>query len=328
MSQPPRPRVWPAAEGAWQIRLPLPWTLSSVNVYLFRAGSGYLLLDTGVRSEECLQSLEAALRSLRLGWKSISEILVSHLHPDHVGAAAEIRRRSGAPVRMPTLEAELVRPLVPGRKFFAEAADFLLRHGMPRHSVDAARRQASAGASLWERLVVDGGLESGERIAFDGGTLEAVSAPGHSPSQLCFHCPDQRVLFSTDAVLPKMTPNIGVHWFYPGNPLGDYLETLDRLDRLPSDRISPSHGRPFAGLREWTANTRVHHIARCKTIRAAVSDSPLDAYQIAGRVWGEDVGLMDRRLAMAESLAHLHFMAAEGRVERDRSGGIVRWGQT
>ena len=321
----PLPKIWPAADGAWQIRLPLPWQLVSVNVFLFRRGDGYLLLDTGIRADESLQSLEASLASVGAGWGSIREILVSHLHPDHIGAAAELRRRCGAPVRMPSAEADLVRPLGPNRKYFAEAAAFLLAHGVPADHVEKMRSAAAGGAHTSERLDVDGGIAGGERIEFDGGTLEAVPAPGHSPAQLCFYCPEQKVLFSTDAILPSITPNIGLQWFYQGNPLGDYFQTLDALHRLDVGQVVPSHGRPFQGHREWIENVRRHHRDRCDSIAEVLDSEPRDAYEVAGQIWGEDRNLLDRRFAMAESLSHLQFMALEGRVRRVLADGVTHW---
>lgn len=327
-SQAPAPKVWPVSDGAWQIRLPLPWALTSVNVFLFRTDGGDLLLDTGIRSAESLLSLDAALKSVGSGWSCVSEILVSHLHPDHIGAAAELRRRTGAPVRMPEIEAELVKPLGPDRSFFAESAAFLRQHGMPGAQVDALRQQAAAGSGFFERLIVDGAIEEGERIAFHGGTLEAIAAPGHSPGQLCFFWPERRVLFSTDAILPRVTPNIGVHWFYQNNPLGEYLATLGKLHGLDAERVVPSHGRPFEGHREWIDNTKLHHGRRCDSILDLLGGKPLDAFEIAGAIWGEDRSLFDRRFGMAESLAHLAFMELKQRVAAVDVGGVTCWTRT
>lgn len=297
-------------------------------MFLFRASDGYILLDTGLKREESLKSLEAALRSLGLSWSDISEILISHLHPDHLGAAAEIRRRSGAPVRMPAVESEYVRPLAPHQEFFADTAAFLARHGMPRSHVGALRRLANSHRGQSERLVVDGSIDPGERVDFGGGTLETVSAPGHSPGLLCFYCPQQRTLFSTDVVLPKVTPNIGVHWFYQGNPLGDYMRTLARLKAFDVEHIAPSHGRPFTGLGEWIESTRLHHVRRCNVILDSMADRPMSAYEIAIAVWGDDRSLPDRRFAMSEALAHLEFMARQRRVEETEAGGLAHWRRT
>ena len=323
-SQAPPPKIWPAADGAWQIRLPLPWQLASVNVFLFQRGDSYLLLDTGIRSEDSLRALQASLVSLGVDWVAIQEILVSHMHPDHIGAAAELRRRCAAPVRMPPAEAVFVRPLGLHRKHFAETAAFLLQHGAPA-DVEQMRSAAARVADTYERLEVDGGIEAGERIEFDGGTLEAISAPGHSPAQLCFYCPEQKVLFSTDAILPSVTPNIGLHWFYQGNPLGDYFRTMEALYQLDIARILPSHGRPFQGHRAWIAKTRTHHRNRCDSIAGILGREPRHGYAIAGQIWGQERSLLHRRFAMAEALSHLQYMALERRVSSTVVDGVKHW---
>ncbi len=324
----PKPKVWPVADAAWQVRLPLPWDVASVNVFLFRCGDSFLLLDSGVRTDESLLSLEAALHSLGADWPSIDEIRISHFHPDHIGAAAEIRRRSGAPVRMHPLEGELVKPLAGGRMFFAEAAEFLRRNGVPDEHVETMRQQAAKERGHLERLQVDGVLDEQGRVAFDGGTLETVFAPGHSPALLCFYCPEQHVLFSTDAILPKVTPNIGVHWFYQGNPLGDYLQSLKKLETLDVRLVVPSHGRPFKGHRTWIENTRRHHASRCDSILGAMGERTLDAYSIAGEIWGQDRPLLDRRFAMAEALSHLEYMVVAQRVSKVDIRGIAHWSRS
>ena len=297
----------------------------SVNVFLFRRGDGFLLLDSGLREEKSLQSLEAALRHLGSGWAGIREIVVSHLHPDHIGAAAEIRRRSGAPVRMPAREAKLVEPLAPGRAFFADAAAFLGCHGVPVDHIEAMRLGTGAWRGHFERLVVDGAIEEGERLEFDGGTLEAIAAPGHSPALLCFRCPEQRVLFSTDAILPKITPNIGMHWFYQEDPLGDYMRTLDKLEGLDAGLIAPSHGRPFEGHREWIEGTRQHHVRRCETILEALGERTLDAYAISGEIWESAREPLQRRFAMAECLSHLQYLALANRVQQVEIDTVSHW---
>ena len=142
---------------------------------------------------------------------------------------------------------------------------------------------------------------------------------------MCFHCPEQRVLFSTDAILPRVTPNIGMHWFYQGDPLGDYFKSLAVLEKLDVDLIAPSHGGPFQGHREWIRTARSHHDRRCETITGVLGTVPLTAYEIAGSVWGEDRSLMDRRFAMAEALSHLEHMTIGKRVEKVWVKGIAHW---
>lgn len=299
--------------------------MNSVNVFLFARRNGFLLLDSGLRTDASLRSLEAALCSLKLGWESISEILISHMHPDHVGAAAEIRRRSQAPVRMHPLEASHVQPLGPNHKYFAETASFLLRNGMPATSVESLRHASMAGAASFERLLVDGSIDDGERIAFRGGTLQAIVAPGHSPALLCFYCPEQQALFSTDAILPRVPPRIGVQWFYQTNPLGEYLRSLEALEQLAIGSILPSHGKPFAGHRAWISNARQHHRRRCGSILEVMGDEPSHGFEIANRIEGKARSLLDLRLATAESLAHLEYMAIQDIVRKVQINGIAHW---
>ena len=104
------PALTEVTDNIWLIRLPLPWSLKSVNVYLLKRDDGYTLIDAGLKTDASLKSLERALCQLNLEWGAVREIVISHMHPDHVGAAAEIRRRSGARVRMHATEASLVAP--------------------------------------------------------------------------------------------------------------------------------------------------------------------------------------------------------------------------
>ena len=283
------------------------------------------MLDTGLKTDESLLALEAALAGLNLDWRVITRILISHMHPDHVGAAAEIRRRSGAPIRMHPREAEMVKPRGPDHKFFERAEPYMHAHGVPQADIDAMREEASGVSERMERFVADESIAGGDTIEFAGGALRAVMAPGHSPAMLCFHCPEQRLLFSTDAILERTTPNIGVHWFYQGNPLGEYLNSLRTLELLDVDKVLPSHGRPFQGHREWIAGVRGHHRKRCAQILAAVGGRLLSAYEIAGAVWGEDRPAAARRFAMAEALAHLEYVFREGRVEQRLQNGVTLW---
>ncbi len=317
--------MWPVAEGAWQIRLPLPWALNSVNAFLFRQSSGYLLLDTGLKTDESLASLDAAIESLNLDWLAITRILISHMHPDHIGAAAELRRRSGAPIQMHPDEAHMVKPREPGYKFFEFAEPHMQEHGVPQVDIDAMKAEAGNVSDSMERLVPDESIEGGDTIEFVGGTLKTIMAPGHSPALMCFHCPEQHILFSTDAILERTTPNIGVHWFYQGNPLGEYLNSLRILELLDVDKVVPSHGRPFEGHREWIAGVRKHHRKRCGQVLDVVKDRALPAYEIAGAIWGENRSAGTRRFAMAEGLSHLEYMSHEGRVEQQSQNGVTLW---
>ena len=131
------------------------------------------MLDTGLKTDESLLALEAALAGLNLDWRVIARILISHMHPDHVGAAAEIRRRSGAPIRMHPREAEMVKPRGPDHKFFERAEPYMHAHGVPQADIDAMREEASGVSERMERFVADESIAGGDTIEF----AEARCAP-------------------------------------------------------------------------------------------------------------------------------------------------------
>lgn len=313
------------SEGAWRIRLPLPWDLRSVNAFLFRLADGWLLLDCGLNTDKTFEAFDAAFYEIGAQWSDVRRIVVSHMHPDHFGGAARARRLSGAPVSLPPIEAELVAPPREGAEFFARPGAHLRRHGAPEADVAQIKRAASEVAAAMDRFVPDETIDEGDVIEFAGGRLEALHTPGHTPGLLCFHDADNKILYSTDMILQRITPNVGVHWFYEDNPLGDYLASLSKLEGLDCKLVVPSHGPPFEGLHARIAETRSHHRRRAEKILAAVGKEEAPAYEIAGRVWGMGAPPQDRRFAAAEALSHLEYMARIHRVERRESGGIVVW---
>ena len=312
------------APGAWAIRLPIPWPPGGVTSYLFRGEDGYFLIDCGLNTDDTFKVFDAAFRELGIDWRAITKILISHLHPDHVGGAARARRLSGAPVLMHPRESPLVAPRAEGA-FFAQTRTYLAEHGVEPETIDEIEAGARDLSGRTERLVVDGELREGERFGYVGGEIEALCAPGHSPALLAFHDAGRRILYSTDAVLERITPNIGVHAFYPGNPLGEYFDTLARLEGLEVDLVVPGHGNPFEDFAGWIQSARRHHRKRLGKIRDAVDGETRSGWAVAGAIWGTRRPMGERRMALAEGVAHLEFLARTGEVEKAVVDGVVRW---
>jgi glyoxylase-like metal-dependent hydrolase (beta-lactamase superfamily II) len=313
------------APGVWLVNLPLPFPVGSINVYLIRTEDGFLLLDCGLKSKACREALAAALERLGIAWTSLRRILISHLHPDHFGLAAELRRLSGAEVLMHRVEASLVLPRWRDQEVVARHWDWLAEHGVPPGD-SAEIEQASRGvAEFVDAFEVDRALEDGDRLPVAGGEMEVLWTPGHSPGLITLYSHGRRLFFSSDHIIEKITPNIGLHSAAGGDPLADYLRSLDRLRSLEIDWILPSHGHPFRGHREWIAATEEHHRARCERMRAAVAGATRTAYEIVGIEWGNHLSPLNERFAVVETLAHLEYMRRRGRVTARRDGNITRW---
>ncbi len=312
------------APGIWLLKLPLPFPVATINVYLVRGPQGWLLLDCGLKTQACRQALAGGLAAAGIAWRDIRQLIITHTHPDHFGLAAEVRRLSGAHILMDRAEAAVI-PHYRDPESLARQMAWLAENGVPPEEGQEVA-QASVGiAEFIDPVEADRTLEDGDRLPVEGGELQTLRTPGHSPGLLTFYFTPRRLYFSSDHIIEKITPNIGLHARSAANPLADYLASLERLKPLSIDQILPSHGHPFSGHQAWIAATEEHHRLRCDRMLAAVADGARTAYQVVGVEWGFHLSPLGERFAVAETLAHLEYMRRQGLVECARHDGLVRW---
>jgi glyoxylase-like metal-dependent hydrolase (beta-lactamase superfamily II) len=309
--------------GVHTITLPMPWELESVNVHLVRMDDGYLLIDSGIATEECFEALESALEEHGVKWADIRMLVLTHLHPDHIGLSWKILELSGARLVMHRVEADYLALVAREARapFFEEA---MRKSGVPEEmqtKMDRAmrevRRQFRPHAPDWL-------LEGGENIAVRGGTLQVVWTPGHSPGHVCLYSPEHRYLISGDHILEFITPNIGWH---PGTDmLAQYLHSLALLRPFEVDLVLPSHGGPFKGHARRIRETTEHHEERCGQIAGYIAGEPRTAHGLVAQVWPRTLSAFHHHFAVFEILAHLEYMERRGRVtSKDRNGGALYW---
>jgi glyoxylase-like metal-dependent hydrolase (beta-lactamase superfamily II) len=313
------------APGVHTFAVPMPGPLETVNVHLVELDDGYLLVDAGWDSPESLAAIEAGLAERGAGWHEIRTLLITHLHPDHVGNATAILDRSGARLLMHRIDAaNLALVAGVGRSpFFDEAWRIA---GVPeelRAKMDLRfrgnRRNATPLKPSWE-------LEGGERLEIRGGSLQVVWTPGHSAGHVCLYSPEHRYLISGDHVLENITPNVG--WRPGQDMLAQFLDSIEAIERLDADWILPSHGAPFQDLGLRIQLMREHHDQRCRRIREVISEEPVTAQTIVERLWPRRLSLLDHNLALLEILAHLEYMRRRGPVSAEPfAGGALLWSQ-
>ena len=144
-----------------------------------------------------------------------------------------------------------------------------------------------------------------------------ITAGGHSAEHAMFYCETDKILIAGDQILSHMAPSVIVPSAQPdANPMQEYLDSLTRLETLPSDTlVLPSHGLPFRGLHDRLAQLREHHLTRLEDV-ASVIAGKTSAFAMAQEVFPR-VLYANPRQAFGESLAHLNMLASIGRLTRD-----------
>jgi glyoxylase-like metal-dependent hydrolase (beta-lactamase superfamily II) len=309
-------------------------SLSHVNSYLVRGEDGYLLVDTGWNTEESFDEIQRSLKEIGARIEDISQILVTHIHPDHYGMAGRIKRISGARIYMHEIENSIIDTrYVHMDALLAQTAEWLKLNGVPAEETGDIRDASLDIVDLVVPARPDVILHGGETITTGKFNFNAIWTPGHSPGHICLYEPEKKVLLSGDHILPTITPNIGRHPQSAENPLGMYLESLQEMRKLDVSLVLPGHDEPFTGLVPRIDEIISHHEQRNLEILAAVSSQPRTAFDIAEYVtWGTNASWRElppihRRMAIFETIAHLEYMITRGRAEKIDRDNVIYYRQ-
>jgi glyoxylase-like metal-dependent hydrolase (beta-lactamase superfamily II) len=311
--------------GVRRARLPLPLSVGHVNCYLL-VGPPVTIIDPGTIRPESLDQLATLLKSERLGFGDVEQIVVTHAHPDHFGAAATIAERSGAPIvcGLPEVASLL------GPRDARVSTDRLMRLGVPEAT---ARSLVSDGdamlASLvtWAQPDMVRGVADGDLLAAGGRHLVCMITRGHAEGHLSLWDPAAHVLFSGDHLLPRIMP---VPSLEPGDgatgrrALVEYLAGLPRFVALDPAVILPGHGRAFTDMRVLAAWLRLRSLQRADDVAAILAGGPATPFDVAlGLQWQPTGGRLVMGLAHVQG--HLDLLEKAGRVTADTGGAAVSY---
>jgi glyoxylase-like metal-dependent hydrolase (beta-lactamase superfamily II) len=309
------------APGILWTRLPLPFQLDHINIYLIEDGEGWAVLDAGINDEVSREAWEALVRGPLRG-RRLTRVIVTHFHPDHIGLAGWLAERFGAPLW--TTQTSylncLTLSLSPGALDAKPYRDFYLAHGLGEELTDVVSTQGHSYLRMvaplpgtFRRVV------AGDTISIGGRSFSVLVGDGHAPEQLMLHCPESKVLFVADQVLAKITPNVSVWAVDPeGDPLGLFLRSLRALhDGIPGDTlVLPGHQLPFVGIRQRTAQLISHHEARCAALLAACSSAPRSAADLVPILFPRELDPHQTSFAFSEVLAHVNYLLELGALKR------------
>ncbi|PCI62227.1 MAG: MBL fold metallo-hydrolase [Kordiimonadales bacterium] len=310
--------------GVLWARIPLPWSLDHINVYLLEEEDGWTVIDTGAQGKTGRDIWELLEKNV-LGGKPITHVVATHLHPDHLGLAGWLVERHNAKFSMTQAEYLLAQSLWMGASDSMPKAEmeFMFRAGVSR---DLEESMSSKGFGHFKKGVHElpysyERIEDGSIMMLGGKRWQVVIGRGHSPEHACLLCLDVPMMIGGDQILPEITSNVSVYGREPlGNPLAHWLSSLDRMRAIDSDPIVlPSHGRVFKGLINRLDSLIDSHLRKlvrlhgwCGEARSVTETFPT--------LFRRKVTGMDFFLALGEATAHLHLLESLGLLERSFDG--------
>jgi glyoxylase-like metal-dependent hydrolase (beta-lactamase superfamily II) len=332
------------APGVRWLRMKLPFALDHINLWLLRdelvrddgsRAQGWTIVDCGIANDATRSAWERIFER-ELDGLPVLRVVVTHMHPDHMGLAHWLAERWGARVWMSATDFNAARLASSGLAPFGgpRTADFMARHGL----VDPGAREQIAGRTrYYAGLVPDvptsyRRLMGGDRVALGSGAgrtdWACLAGYGHAPEHLSLHDAARDMLISGDMVLPRISTNVSVVDLEPeGNPLALYLESIERLRALPADTlVLPSHGRPFRGLHTRIGQLAAHHAERFADVLRACAKAPQSAAELLPVLFRRPLDLHQTTFAMGEAIAHLHALWHAGKLVRTcGADGILRF---
>jgi len=312
--------------GVSIIILPLPFRAPpSVNAYVIEGSEGLLLIDCGVDWAEGYEALTKGLAAVGLEPAGIHTLVVSHLHPDHVGMAPRLVREWGVKTVMHSRAASLVDRYNDTAGFVSRTTALSHRHGVP-----PAHHDAFIDVGLrpdWMPSIdpPDQVVDDGDRLSIDRGRrFEVIHTPGHEPAHICLRDSRTGALFSGDHILPRITPFVGYDELFE-DVLGEFLESLRRIERLQIGLTYPAHGALVEHGSARAEQLLAHHQRRLTDMLDVLEPIGSSAWEVMEKVFRPHLGPTEQRLALRETIAHLEHLQRLGKVVPIEDRGIVRY---
>jgi glyoxylase-like metal-dependent hydrolase (beta-lactamase superfamily II) len=285
------------------------------------ADGGIVVIDTAMPVGDSFDRILQGIEWMGRTPSDLERIYLTHAHPDHFGCAGLLQEASGAPVVChPIARAALERMGNPDSSRWERMADLYIEHG--RTTEEMVPSQASGAFAQMKYAERMTEIEEGDTVTFAGGDWDIYWTPGHEEGHVVFHRRDDGVLVVGDTVLGKITPHIG--WMAePADPLGQFLDSLQKVASLEPSFVLPGHGRPFEEGAERARSIASHHELRLRRcLEILIRRGPSNAMDVARNLFDRDLFLYQERLALSETLSHLEYLRLRGRLRREQVDGI------
>lgn len=317
----------------FRIGVPLPNNpLRELNAYLVKAAPRNLLIDNGFNTRESAEALHEALEELDVDLAE-TDFFLTHLHSDHNGLTSTLLRSPRSKVLCSKEDGDRINRFITDENYWLLMMHGLVRHGFPEEEMQRliAAHPGKIYASA-EPLPITP-VREGDSLAYGRYAFSVVDVPGHTPGHISLYEAGTRTYVAGDHILGRISPNI-TRWDGVEDSLGDYLNSLDKIARLPIDRTLPGHRHIVEDTAQRIRELKEHHAKRLDEIAGVLSGRGLlSAYAVAshmrwslrGIVWDE-FKVQQKCFAAGEALAHLTHLAVTGRCVRKDKGGKACFG--
>ena len=288
------------------------------------------LIDAGIPDWDSLNSLEKQLDEQGTRLKDLERIIITHMHNDHVGLIDYIRQSVNVETIAHRVAEERQQEQIRiYKEMYRNTSEELQLMGGGSFQQFLSRFEHAFSEDP-EPLRLDKLLEDGDTIDLAGMKVKVIWTPGHAAEHICLHDANRRILFSGDHVLPKITSHVSLHTWEKRDPLGEYLDSLNKVKDLPVDLILPGHEANFTDLRSRVAQLFKHHEARLAEVKEALRNEKSTVFDVAGAIhWdSRPWPIMDfwtKRMAATETYAHIIYLRNKGEVRESSEDSILHY---
>lgn len=308
-----------------QVKVPLPYPLRWVNSYVIQGEDGWTVIDPGLHTQAAEELWQHAMDELRIGWRDIERIVLTHHHPDHYGLAGWMQERSGAKVWLSETGYCQAKMLWQDDCPLTDKIHSLfLRHGMDADTAQLMIPHLNGFISEVSPQPEVCFIPVNGPFALGAAVYQTIETAGHAAGHISFYDAQSGVIFCGDHVLPQISPNVSLVPGVDEDPLGSYLKGLDRLSRYSVSTAFPGHREPFEAFSQRCLDLIAHHERRIAIMLEQLETEPLTAWQLCQRLFGSRLTVHQQRFAMAETIAHLVYLTLNGALAgQNRQGTIV-----
>lgn len=305
------------------VRMPLPFSLKFINLWLAEDEDGWTIIDSGMPLAETQEAWKAILTPRLTADKPLRRVIITHMHPDHIGNAGWLCREYGADLHISRLEYTTCRMLVgdTGRQAPEAGINFYRSAGWDDAALESYKsRFGGFGRAVSQLPDSFYRLEEGGSLNLAGENWHIIIGNGHSPEHACLYCPVLNVVISGDQLLPRISSNVSVHPTEPeANPLADWLASCARLKAaLPENvLVLPAHNEPFKGAHKRLQHLIDGHEVALKRLHERLIKGPLRVQETFASLFSRKIGDDEIGLATGEAISHLNCLIARGMARRE-----------